>query len=129
MSDSTLSRWFTQNVADTRAPDGPECRLYAAPFAEVWDSLLDLIHQRRRWELVHADEELGLMTVTCTAPVVRLRDDLTIWVSLDENGLTRLEARSESRVGRGDLGVNRRRIERLLRRLDQTVGRAVRLRS
>jgi uncharacterized protein (DUF1499 family) len=126
MTKPTLSRWLTENVADTRTPDGPDFRLYAAPFADAWDSLLNLIHQRRGWKLVHADEELGLMTVMCAAPVLRFRDDLTIWVSLDENGLTRVEARSESRVGKGDLGVNRRRIERLLQRLDGTVGPAVR---
>lgn len=127
MSNSSLGSWFSENVADTRTPDGPECRLYAAPFASVWDSLLELVHQRRGWNLVHADEELGLMTVTCTTPVFRFVDDLTIWVSLDENGLTRVEARSESRIGKGDLGVNRRRIERLLQRLDRTTGPAVRL--
>jgi hypothetical protein len=126
MTKPTLSRWLTENVADTRTPGGPDFRLYAAPFADVWDSLLDLVHQRRGWKLVHADEELGLMTVMCAAPVLRFRDDLTIWVSLDENGLTRVEARSESRVGKGDLGVNRRRIERLLQRLDDAFGPAVR---
>ncbi len=126
MTKPTLSRWLTENVADTRTPGGPDFRLYAAPFAGVWDSLLDQVHQRRGWKLVHADEELGLMTVICAAPVLRLRDDLTIWVSLDENGLTRVEARSESRVGKGDLGVNRRRIERLLQRLDGTVGPVLR---
>lgn len=126
MTKPTLSRWFTENVADTRTPGGPARRLYAAPFAGVWDSLLDLVHQRRGWTLVHADEELGLMTVMCRSLVLRVHDDLTIWVSLDENGLTRVEARSESRIGRGDFGVNRRRIERLLQRLDGTVGPAIR---
>jgi hypothetical protein len=103
MTKSTLSRWLTENVADTRTSDGPDSRLYAAPFAEVWDSLVDSAHRRRGWKLIHADEELGLMR------------------------LTRVEARSESRVGRGDLGMNRRRIERLLSRLDRTVGPAVRV--
>ena len=126
MTKPTLARWLTEHVADTRSPDGPDFRLYAAPFAGVWDSLLDQVHQRRGWKLVHADEELGLMTVMCATPVFRFRDDLTIWVSLDENGLTRVEARSESRVGKGDLGVNRRRIDRLLQRLDGTVSPAVR---
>ena len=127
MTKSTLSRWLTENVADTRTSDGPRSRLYAAPFAEVWDALVDTAHRRRGWQLVHADEELGLMTIVCTTPVFRLHDDLTIWVSLDENGLTRVEARSESRVGKGDLGMNQRRIERLLSLLDRTVGPAVRV--
>ena len=89
--------------------------------------MLDMIRQYRLWKLVHADEELGIMTVICSSPVARLRDDLTIWVSLDENGLTRVEARSESRVGRGDFGVNRRRIERLFSRLDDAVGPGARM--
>jgi hypothetical protein len=126
MTKSTLSRWLTETVADTRTSDGPTSRLYAAPFAEVWDWLVDCCHRRRRWKLIHADEELGIMTIVCTTPVFRLCDDLTIWLSLDENGLTRVEARSESRIGKGDLGMNRRRLERLFSHLDRSVGPAVR---
>ena len=129
MTKSTLSRWFTENVADTRTPDGPEGRAYATPFASAWDSLLELIRQRYGWKLVHADEELGLITVVCTSPVLRFRDDLTVWVSLDENGVTRVEVRSESRKGKGDIGINGRRIDRLLAHLDRAVGPGTRLRT
>ncbi len=129
MTKSTVSRWFTENVADTRTPDGPEGRAYAAPFASAWDSLLELIRQRYGWKLIHADEELGLITVVCTSPVLRFRDDLTVWVSLDENGVTRIEARSESRKGKGDIGVNWRRIDRLLGHLDRAIGPGTRLRT
>ena len=126
MTKSTLSRWLTENVADTRTSDGPSSRLYAAPFAEVWDFLDERAHRARGWKLIHGDEELGIMTILCTTPVLRFHDDLTIWLSLDENGLTRVEARSESRVGKGDFGMNQRRIERLFSRLDRAVGPAVR---
>ncbi len=119
---STLARWLNENVADTRTDSGPEGRLYTSvPFARVWDGVLREVARKKRWSLVHADEELGIVTVTCRTPVLRFTDDLTVWVSLDRNGFTRLDARSESRVGRGDFGVNRRRIERLLRRIDRTV--------
>lgn len=125
----TLHRWLHENVADTRQSGGPEGRVYAVPFARVWDELLSRIASRRGWSLAHKDEELGLMTVTCTSLVFRFVDDLTIWVSLDADGLTRVEALSRSRVGRGDLGVNRRRIERLLSGLDDAFGAAARLRD
>lgn len=125
----TIHRWLHENVADTRAPDGPAPRLYAAPFARVWDEILAEVERRRRWTLRHKDEELGIITVECRSLVLRLVDDLTVWVSLDDNALTRVEARSRSRVGKGDFGVNRRRIERLLGTLDRAVGAEVRVRG
>lgn len=124
----TLRRWLNENVADTRAEDGPEGRVYAAPFAQVWDAILDQVHSGRGWVLAHKDEELGIITVRCRTPVFRFIDDLTIWVGLDENGLTRVDALSRSRVGKGDLGVNRRRIVRMLATLDHTLGPEARLR-
>jgi hypothetical protein len=124
----TLRRWLNENVADTRAKTGPEGRLYAAPFAQVWDAILQQIASRRGWVLAHRDEELGIITVRCRTPVFRFIDDLTIWVALDENGQTRVEALSRSRVGKGDLGVNRRRIVRILSTLDHVLGPNARLR-
>jgi uncharacterized protein (DUF1499 family) len=73
---------------------------------------------------VHSDEELGILTIACRTPVLSFTDDLTVWVSLDANGFTRVEARSASRVGRGDMGVNRRRLIRLMKRVDRAVGAA-----
>lgn len=124
-----LHRWLNVNVADTRAPEGPGSRLYAAPFARVWDEILAEVDRRRRWTLRHKDEELGIITVECRSLVFRLVDDLTVWVSLDANALTRVEARSRSRVGKGDFGVNRRRIEGLLAMLDEALGAEVRVRG
>ena len=123
----TLDRWLTENVADTRREDGPDGRVYKVPFARVWDELLSDIASYSRWTLDHRDEELGIITVSCRSLLFRFVDDMTIWVALDDNGLTRVQALSRSRVGRGDFGVNRRRIEGLLARLDAAVGVANRL--
>lgn len=122
MDRSTLRRWLNENVADTRRSGPPHGRRYAVPFARVWDELRAIVEDRRGWKLAHADETEGLLTVTCRTLVFRFVDDLAVWVSLDEEGFTRVEARSRSRVGTGDLGVNRRRIQRLLRDLDQRLG-------
>ncbi|MFQ5690613.1 MAG: DUF1499 domain-containing protein [Gemmatimonadota bacterium] len=132
MSDTSAStpplrRWLCENAADTRAANGPDGRIYTAPFARTWDALRRDVAARRGWSLAHADEDLGMLTVRCRSPVFRFVDDLTIWVILDENGLTRVEARSCSRTGRGDFGVNRRRIVRLLQRLDRRLGQGARI--
>jgi hypothetical protein len=124
----TLRRWLNENVADTRAKSGPEGRVYAAPFAQVWDAILQQVASRRGWVLAHKDEEMGIITVRCRTPVFRFVDDLTIWVALDENGQTLVDALSRSRVGKGDLGVNGRRIRRVLSTLDQALGPNARLR-
>ncbi|MDX1394466.1 MAG: DUF1499 domain-containing protein [Gemmatimonadota bacterium] len=113
--------------ADTRLPEGPEGRVYTVPFATVWDEIIEIIEGRSRWRLEHRDEEIGIITVSCRTPVLRFTDDLTIWVSLDDDGMTRVEALSRSRVGRNDFGKNERRITDLLERLDQRVGPANRL--
>jgi hypothetical protein len=122
---STLSRWLKENAADTRLPDGPDGRLYpTVPFARAWDAVMGEVGRNRTWSLVHSDEELGILTIACRTPVLSFTDDLTVWVSLDANGFTRVEARSASRVGRGDMGVNRRRLIRLMKRVDRAVGAA-----
>lgn len=118
MPTSLLKRWLTENVADTRAPGPPSGRCYAAPFAAVWDAVRSEVDAHRRWRVEHADETNGILRVTCRARLFRWIDDLTVWISLDEEGLTRFEARSAARTGVGDLGVNRRRIESLLEHLD-----------
>jgi hypothetical protein len=105
-----------------------EGRVYAAPFAQVWDAILQQVASRRGWVLAHKDEEMGIITVRCRTPVFRFVDDLTIWVALDENGQTLVDALSRSRVGKGDLGVNGRRIRRVLSTLDQALGPNARLR-
>lgn len=126
MTSSTLKRWFTENVADTRSDGPPSGRTYAAPFAAVWDAVRERVDAHPRWRVEHADETNGILRVTCRSLVLRLVDDLTVWLSLDEEGLTRLEVRSAARTGKADLGVNRRRIDSLLSELDarfERVGR------
>lgn len=124
---SGLSRWFHQNSADTRAPGGPEPRLYEVAFSRVWDQLLRYAGRRWLWTLAHRDEDLGIISVRCSVPLLRWVDDLTIWVALDANGLTRVEAFSRARRRNFDLGMNRRRIRRMLKSLDRALGPQARL--
>lgn len=118
-----LLRWLTENRADTRLPGPPHGRRYLAPFADVWDELREMIEAHPRWRVEHADETRGLMAATCRSRVFGFVDDLTVWVRLDADGLTEVALRSRARTGRGDFGVNRRRVERILERLDEAFER------
>jgi hypothetical protein len=112
---------------DTRASSGPEGRTYAVSFAAVWDAVAAEIDAQRGWELVHADEERGLFTVVCRSRLRRSTDDLSVWVRLDEYGLTRLDVRVGSRQGRPSPGSNERRVDALLQAVDEALGPGARV--
>jgi hypothetical protein len=125
-SSNRAGRPVSAEPVDTRSPGGPEGRLYTASFAEVWDRTLDEVRARARWGLVHQDEELGLITVRCRGFLAAGESLLTIWVSLDDNGLTRLDLRSVPQTRR-DMGAGERRVRDLLDRLDRGLGPGARV--
>lgn len=117
-----------EDTVDTRRAGGPPGRLYLASFATVWDRVLETVRQRRRWELVHHDEELGLVTVRCRGFLPRSISLLNIWVSLDGNGLTRLDARSVP-DGRRAAVPGDRLVREFLAGVDGALGSGARVRS
>jgi uncharacterized protein (DUF1499 family) len=97
-------------------------RTYMVPFATVWDEIILMIKENSRWNLVRANEDKGMIGFEATVPVFHLIDDVRIKVKLDQNALTRVDMWSHSRVGKGDLGANTRRISRFFRDLDRRLG-------
>jgi hypothetical protein len=69
-----------------------------------------------------ADEDQGLVKAESQAFLSRAVDDVEIRVSLDENALTRVDASSTARTGKGDRGRNARRLRRFFRKLDKRIG-------
>jgi uncharacterized protein (DUF1499 family) len=61
------------------------------------------------WIIVAADAASGRIEATATTPWFGFRDDVAIRVAADAKG-SRVDIRSVSRVGRGDLGTNARRV-------------------
>ncbi len=96
-------------------PDTPNCVCSQAPASDVRHAIAPLGHAR--WQaLRHAIEALGghidrdnghYLHATFTSRVFRFVDDVE--VLRDAQGV--LQIRSASRVGRSDLGVNRKRVE------------------
>lgn len=63
------------------------------------------------WELVAAVPEEGRIEATATTFWFRFKDDVVIRLR-EENGQTRIDARSLSRVGGGDAGTNAKRLRK-----------------
>lgn len=61
------------------------------------------------WDVVAADEADGRIEATDTTRWFGFKDDVVIRVQSD-NGRTRLDIRSKSRVGKSDVGTNARRL-------------------
>jgi hypothetical protein len=68
------------------------------------------------WEIVDTDEFTGRIEATATVPWWGFKDDIVIRISPDGTG-AKVDVRSKSRVGKGDLGVNAQRIADYLERL------------
>jgi uncharacterized protein (DUF1499 family) len=68
------------------------------------------------WELVGSDAGQGRIEATDTTTWFGFKDDVVIRVRGEEGG-SRVDVRSKSRVGRSDVGANAKRIRRYLERL------------
>ena len=79
---------------------------------EVSTALKAAINDMPRSNVV--TEDASYFHIEYTSLICRYVDDLEIWID-DENQL--IHARSASRVGYSDLGVNRKRVEDLFARL------------
>ena len=74
----------------------------------------------RSWRLIGSTTRIGVTTIACEVPVLVFADDLIITIrnKKDEKNVSVVDVRSSSRVGKSDLGENRRHILQLLRELD-----------
>lgn len=64
------------------------------------------------WNIVAADASTGVIEATDTSRIFRFVDDIVVRIRPDGAG-SRVDMRSKSREGRGDLGVNAARIRQL----------------
>ena len=68
------------------------------------------------WAIDASDAQSGRIEATATTPWFGFHDDIVIRVMPAANG-SRVDIRSLSRVGRGDMGVNAKRIRAYLAKL------------
>jgi hypothetical protein len=61
------------------------------------------------WEIIASDAASGRIEATATVPWWGFKDDIVVRIAPEGDG-SRIDVRSTSRVGKGDLGVNAQRI-------------------
>lgn len=84
-------------------------------FSQVWEACLKTAREMK-WDIVFADEPHGRLEATDTTYWFGFKDDVVIRLA-EEKGQTRVDVRSVSRVGKGDVGTNAKRIRKFLERL------------
>ncbi|MGB1707253.1 MAG: DUF1499 domain-containing protein, partial [Rubripirellula sp.] len=87
---------------------------------EVAERIVAWADQQGRWEIVSQQQiDQGVeMKLTRTTPLMRFTDDIDV-VLRAEGDATRVQAQSQSRIGKGDLGQNPRNLKELVGHLIQ----------
>lgn len=103
--------WPRINDVKTGAtPEYPDIQpqRFNQPFDKVFEVAANAA-QAMGWEIRETDRERGIIEAIATIPVFKFKDDVTVTITR-EGDATIVNLRSKSRVGKGDLGANARRI-------------------
>ncbi|MFQ5352855.1 MAG: DUF1499 domain-containing protein [Candidatus Binatia bacterium] len=79
----------------------------------AFDRALAAVEDLIRSEITDVDKEEGRIEAVCTSAIFRFVDDVVVRVQAQAGG-SRVDVRSRSRDGKGDLGVNAARINAIL---------------
>jgi uncharacterized protein (DUF1499 family) len=93
----------------------------SAPPDEVFQKALALAREQPRWQVTAVDPQARTFEGFVETRLFRFRDDFIVRVQADGTG-SRVDMRSKSRVGKGDLGANAQRIELFLQALASRTG-------
>jgi uncharacterized protein (DUF1499 family) len=106
-----LARWFTSKRANTREPTHADLSplVVPAPPGEVVLRVADAVRSLPHWRVESTDPATGTIHLTRRTRVWRFVDDVRLTLTPD-GGSTVIHGESQSRVGVGDLGQNRRNI-------------------
>ena len=99
---------YYAEVQREQYPDVRPIRLDAPPAAS-FERVLAVARAMPRWQVTHEDAELGTIEVITESRIFHFVDDVSIRIRAEGTG-SRIDVRSRSRMGQGDLGANARRI-------------------
>jgi len=108
--------WARRNWADTDEGKDPTLTPLdlPVPLADAVERIQSEIAELPRWHVESVDVSSGIIKATRRTRLFRFIDDITIRLELLSPSTTRVHAHSQSRVGKGDLGQNRRNLLELL---------------
>ncbi len=122
-SDSAVYGGSAVAALQARAYPGVRPAWYRAGVSQVFRQAL-AVARAMGWRIVAAEPAQGRIGATATTFWFGFKDDIVVRIRATPRG-ARVDLRSESRVGHGDLGVNARRIEAFLARLHRRMAGAV----
>ena len=113
-----LLAWLTRNWADTDEPGDPTLAPLELPLppAEALARVEAVVRSLPRWQVESVDRDAGVLRATRRTRLWRFVDDVTVRVEAAPGG-SRVHARSQARLGKGDFGQNRRNLRALFRAL------------
>jgi uncharacterized protein (DUF1499 family) len=97
----------------------------ALPTAEAFKRALETAQGMSGWKIVGNDAGSGRIEASQSSLFYGFTDDVVIRVTADGTG-SRIDVRSKSRQGRGDFGVNAKRVRGYLAALKQKLGSQIR---
>lgn len=118
-----LKAWPVINVVETgRTPEYPDLqpKHYHARADHVVEATLRAVSLMPRWTLISSRREQGEVQAEARTRLLRFVDDVTVRVE-ERDGMTVVNVRSASRVGRGDFGQNARNVRAFFAELDRQV--------
>lgn len=90
----------------------------AAAFARV----LNQAQKIPTWKVTYSDQSKNTLEAVATSKLFHFQDDVIVQIRPSPDGESLIEMRSKSRDGKGDFGVNARRIRRFFDRIALTRG-------
>jgi len=102
----------TNDVKTGEAPQYAD--LQPQRFNQSYDQVFDAAlaaAQSLGWEVTEQDRNQGEIRAVATTTVFRFKDDVTVTISREGESVL-VNVHSRSRIGKGDLGTNARRIRR-----------------
>lgn len=109
-----------QEKAETQREHYPDIQTLhlEAGYSEAFDRALRAARQMPWEQIVTADKQAGIIEAVDKLAWFGFKDDVVIRVDTAEtSGQTKIDVRSVSRIGRGDIGVNAQRIRDYLEQL------------
>lgn len=116
-----VPRLNINDVTTGATPEYPELQpqMFAQSTGQVFDAAA-AVARAQGWEVTE-ERAAGVIEAVATTRLMHFKDDITITLS-HEGTQTKVVIRSHSRVGKGDLGTNARRIKLFQEELARKVG-------
>lgn len=118
--------WMTKNPPEYAGPEAAEQQkafegyadikpaYFDAPADVVFDRALKTVKEDFGWLVMSESKEKGVIEAAETSFWFGFTDDVVIRIRT-EDGRTRLDMRSKSRIGQSDVGMNAKRIRRFMK--------------